>query len=128
LSEAHLQAGQRDRAAEVALKGLTGARLREERGEEAWSLLALADSVQTTERPDMTAAESYCREAMALADELGTRPLVARCHAGLAGLYRRTGRGATSGEHLATAMAMCREMGMTYWLEKTEASGSATTR
>ncbi len=49
------------------------------------------------------------------------RPLVAHCHAGLARLYRRTGKRAQADEHLTTATTMYREMGMTYWLEKAEA-------
>ena len=38
---------------------------------------------------------------------------VAHCHLGLGKLQGR--------EHLATATAMYRDMGMTYWLEKAEA-------
>jgi hypothetical protein len=44
-------------------------------------------------------------------------PLVAHCHLGLGNLYRRTGQREQAQEHLATATAMYREMGMTYWLE-----------
>ena len=50
------------------------------------------------------------------------RPLVAHCHLGLGKLYRRTGDQAKAEEHLATAMAMYREMGMSFWLEKAEAA------
>ena len=39
-------------------------------------------------------AEGHYREALALATELGMRPLVAHCHLGLGKLYRRTGDGA----------------------------------
>jgi hypothetical protein len=49
-------------------------------------------------------------------------PLVAHCHLGLGKLYRRTGDHATAEEHLATATTMSREMRMTYWLEKAEAT------
>ena len=40
---------------------------------------------------------------LALAEELGMRPLVAHCHLGLGKLYRRTGDGAKAQEHLTTA-------------------------
>jgi hypothetical protein len=50
------------------------------------------------------------------------RPLVAHCHLGLGTLYHRTGDGAKVEEHLTTATTMYREMGMTYWLEKAEAT------
>lgn len=43
------------------------------------------------------------------------------CHVGLARLYRRTGKRDRADEHLATATAMYREMGMRYWLEKAAA-------
>jgi hypothetical protein len=42
---------------------------------------------------------------MALADELGLRPLVAHCHQGLGKLYRCTGDSAKAAEHLITASA-----------------------
>jgi hypothetical protein len=60
-------------------------------------------------------------EAMARAEELGMRPLVAHCHLGLGKLYNRTDKREQAREHLTTAMTMYREMGMTYWLEKAEA-------
>ena len=66
-------------------------------------------------------AEGYYREALALATELGMRPLVAHCHLGLGKLYRRTGQREQAQEHLTTATTMYREMGMTYWVEQAEA-------
>jgi tetratricopeptide (TPR) repeat protein len=65
-------------------------------------------------------AEAYYREALALATELGMRPLVAHCHLGLGKLYRRTGDGVKTEEHLTTARAMYRDMDMGFWLEKAE--------
>jgi class 3 adenylate cyclase/tetratricopeptide (TPR) repeat protein len=64
---------------------------------------------------------SSWEDAMRAATELGMRPLVAHCHLGLGKLYRRTDKREQAQEHLATAMTMYREMGMTYWLEKAEA-------
>jgi hypothetical protein len=66
-------------------------------------------------------AEDYYREALALAEPRGMRPQVAHCHFGLGKLHRRRGDREQAQEHLATAMAMYREMGMTYWPEQTEA-------
>jgi hypothetical protein len=48
-------------------------------------------------------------------------PLAAHCHLGLGKLYHRTDKREQAQEHLTTATAMYREMGMTYWLEKAEA-------
>jgi hypothetical protein len=71
--------------------------------------------------PDLHQGESHYRQALALAEELGMRPLAAHCHLGLGKLYRRSSEPARAEEHLATAMAMYREMGMGFWLEKAEA-------
>jgi len=60
---------------------------------------------------------------LALAEPHGMRPLVAHCYLGLGELDRRTGKREQAQEHLTTATAMYREMGMTYWLEKAEAAG-----
>ena len=117
LSEAHLAAGQRDAAIRAAEVGLRGARDRQERAEEAWCLRALADALQIGERVHEDAAESTYRSAMALAAELGMRPVIAHCHAGLAKLFRTT-KPVDADEHVRAATAMYREMGMTYWLEK----------
>ncbi len=59
--------------------------------------------------------------AMALASELGMRPLHAHCHRGLGALYRRTGDGVKAREHLTTATTMYREMAMAFWLAQAEA-------
>ena len=58
---------------------------------------------------------------MALADELGMRPLLAHCHIGLGKLYRRTGKQQEAKDHLTAATSMMRDMGMGLWLERAEA-------
>jgi hypothetical protein len=63
-------------------------------------------------------ASALCRDATRVAEDLGMRPLLARCHATQASLYRRTGAIASAQEHSTMAITMFREMGMTYWLEK----------
>jgi hypothetical protein len=113
-------AGQMDEAHACADRAVTLARGRGERGNEAWALRLLGEIVAHPARPDVTAAAAYFAAAMALASELGMRPLVAHCHLGLGTLYRRTGHPAQAEEHLASARATYGEMGMTYWLEKLE--------
>jgi hypothetical protein len=66
-------------------------------------------------------AAPLARAALALAGELGMRPLLAHCHVGLGKLYRRTDKRDDAREHLTTATTMYREMGMTYWVEQAEA-------
>ena len=86
----------------------------------AHALHLLGDIATHPDRFDTESAETHYREALALAEPRGMRPLVAHCHLGFGNL-RRTGKQAQAQEHLATATTMYREMGMTYWLEKAEA-------
>lgn len=62
---------------------------------------------------------------MALADELGMRPLVGHCHLGLGRLYRRIEKREEAQEHLSAATTMYREMEMQFWLEQAEAEVNA---
>ena len=121
LGEAYLLAGRLEDAASFAERALTLARERGERGHEAWALRLLGEIAATSDPPDVATAEAHYGDAMALASELGMRPLVAHCHLGLGKLYRRTGTREQAQEHLTTAATMYREMGMTFWLEKAEA-------
>jgi tetratricopeptide (TPR) repeat protein len=119
-SEALLLAGQVGDARSSAQRGLEGARVRGERGEEAVCLRALGEAETSGDPADTEAARTHLQEATVLATELGMRPLVAHCHLGLGKLYRRTGTREHALAHLTTAMKMYREMGMTYWLEQAE--------
>jgi hypothetical protein len=61
---------------------------------------------------------AHISRAMTLAEELRMRPLVAHCHLDLGQLHRRTGEGPEASEHLTTAIALYREMGMSFWPER----------
>ena len=67
-------------------------------------------------------AEAYYHQALALADELGMRPLQAHCHRGLGTLYLKTGQQEQARAELSTAIALYRAMDMTFWLPETEAA------
>jgi tetratricopeptide (TPR) repeat protein len=113
-----------DRVAEAlayAGRALTFARQRGQRGYEAWALRLLGEIAAHRDLPDVATADGHYRQAIALAEELGMRPLIAHCHLGLGKLYQRTGKLDQAEEHLTTATTMYREMGMTYWLEQAEA-------
>ncbi len=97
------------------------ARERGYRGYEAWALRLLGEIATHRDPPDVEQAKAFYREAMALAGELGMRPLVARCHLGLGELYARTGERDQAREHLATATTMFSEMDIRLWLEQAEA-------
>ena len=63
----------------------------------------------------------HYRQALALAEELGMRPLQAHCHTGLGTLYTTTGRREQARTELAVAIALYRAMEMTFW-PRTEAA------
>ena len=87
----------------------------------AHALRLLGDIATHPDRFDAESGEAHYRQALALADTLGMRPLVAHCHLGLGKLYRRTGKREQAREHFATATTMYREMDMRFWLEQAEA-------
>jgi class 3 adenylate cyclase/tetratricopeptide (TPR) repeat protein len=120
LSEAYLLCGRRSEALELALQTLNQAVENRKRGDQAWLLHLLAEIARHADAPEIDAAQTRFQEAMALAGELGMRPLVAHCHFGLAKLDRQTNNREQAREHLMTAITMYREMGMQFWLEKAE--------
>jgi len=89
-----------------------------EQGHEAWLRKLLGDISACASLQSADEAHGHFARALALAEQLSMRPLIAHCHAGQAKLYRRTGKRIESDEYFAAATSMYREMGMTYWLEK----------
>ena len=121
LGEAYLLAGRRNGAIAVARRALDLAHRQKERGNEAWVLRLLGEIAAHADPPHLESAQVHYAQALARAEELGMRPLVAHCHLGLGTLYRRMGDQAKAQEHLTTASAMYREMDMGFWLEKADA-------
>ena len=91
----------------------------------AHALHLLGDIATHPDRLDAESGEVHYREALALAEPRGMRPLVAHCRLGLGKLYRRTGKLDEAREHLLTATTMYLEMDMRFWLEKAEAERAA---
>jgi hypothetical protein len=67
-------------------------------------------------------AEAHYRQGLALAEELGMRPLVAHCHLGLGTLYATIGPHEYAQPELSTAIDLYRAMAMTFWLPQAEAA------
>jgi hypothetical protein len=63
---------------------------------------------------------------LALAEELGMRPLEAHCHLGLGKLHRAVGRPEHAHAELSTAITMLGEMLMAFWLPEAEAELAQT--
>ena len=115
-------AGRLEEAHALAERTLALARERQERGYQAYALRLLGDIAARREPPESAPAEAHYRQALALAEELGMRPLQAHCHRGLGTLYSQVGRGEQARAALAAAIALYRAMDMTFWLPQTEAA------
>jgi tetratricopeptide (TPR) repeat protein len=72
--------------------------------------------------PEVEQAEAHYQQALTLAEELGMRPLQAHCHLSLGTLYAKTGQRQPARAELSTAIALYRDMGMTFWLPQAEAA------
>ena len=120
LAEVYLAAGRLEDAMASARASLQRGRAQREPVAESLALWVLGEILSLSRPPEPEqAAESY-GAALAIADRLSLRPLVAKCHLGLGKLYRRTAKRQAAREHLATATTMLREMDMRYWLETAE--------
>ena len=118
-------AGRLEEAYTLAERALAHAREHQERGHQAYALRLLGDIAVRCEPPERElAAVHYC-QALALANELGMRPLVAHCHLGLGMLYHKLGRGEQACSELSAAIALYRAMEMTFWLPQAKAALAA---
>jgi tetratricopeptide (TPR) repeat protein len=120
LGEAQLRAGHLEEAHACAERALGLARERQERSNEAYALRLLGDIAAQCTPPDVDAAAPHYRQALALAKELGMRPLQAHSHRGLGRLYAATGQREQARRELTTAIELYRAMDMTFWLPETE--------
>jgi tetratricopeptide (TPR) repeat protein len=122
LGEAQVLAGRLEEAQALAEGVLAHAREHQERSNQAYALRLLGAIAARREPPQSALAETYYHQALALAEELGMRPLQAHCHQGLGTLYAATGQREQARAELSTAIAMYRDMEMTFWLPETEAA------
>jgi tetratricopeptide (TPR) repeat protein len=122
LSESFLLAGCSEDATDLDRRALALSGDRRERGNEAWALRTLSEIASSRDPPEVDQAENYYRQALALAKELGMRPLQAHCHLGLGTLYAKTGRQEQARAALETAIDLYRAMEMTFWLPQAEAA------
>jgi class 3 adenylate cyclase/tetratricopeptide (TPR) repeat protein len=122
LGQAQVVAGRLEEAHALAVQALTLAREHQERGNEAYALRLLGEIAAHRTPPDADAAAAHYRQALALAEELGMRPLQAHCHRSLGTLYATVGQWTMARTMLTTAIEMYRAMEMTFWLPQAEAA------
>jgi class 3 adenylate cyclase/tetratricopeptide (TPR) repeat protein len=118
LGETYLLAGRRDDATRCAQNALDLSRQHQERGHQAWVLRLLGEIASCSDSPALESASSHYREALALAEELDMRPLVAHCHLGLGKLSMRIGELEHARENLTAAKTMYRDLNLAFWLEQ----------
>jgi predicted ATPase len=122
LSEVCRLAGRSEEAGQYAHHALDLARQLKERATEAVALHQLGVVHAYADPPDVASAIAHYCQALALAEELGMRPLQAHCHLGLGTLYAATGQREQARTVLSTAIALYRDMDMTFWLPQAEAA------
>jgi tetratricopeptide (TPR) repeat protein len=122
LSEVYRLAGHGEEAWQHAHQALALARQHKERGNEALALYQLGTVQAHADPVDVEQAAAHYQQALALAEELGMRPLLAHCHRGLATLYAKIGQREQARTELSTAIEMYQSMEMTFWLPQTEAA------
>ncbi len=123
LARAWLLLGRPDEARRLADRAVESAPCHP--GFAAHAVHLLGDIATYPDRFDAQSAQAHYREALALAEPRGMRPLVAHCHLGLAKLYRQSGMRPDAQEHLTIATTMYREMDMPFWLEQAGAEARA---
>ena len=111
-----------EEALALAEQALALAREHHERGNQAYALRLLGEIAAHRTPPDVDQATGHYRQALALAEALGMRPLQAHCHWGLGTLYAATGQREQARTELCTAIAMYQSMDMTFWLPQTAAA------
>jgi len=123
LGEAYLGAGRLDEAGASARRALTLARGQRERGHEAWAQRLLGE-IALASAPRAADARGAFAEALALAEELGMRPLAALCRLGLGRQARAAGDLPAAQAELETAAALLRALAMPFWLGQASAEAS----
>jgi tetratricopeptide (TPR) repeat protein len=122
LGEAHMLAGHLEEAHALAEQALAFAHAHQEYGNQGYALRLLGEIAARCAPPERESAEAHYRQALALAEELGMRPLQAHCYHGVGKLHTTTGQQEQAHAELSTAIALYRAMDMTFWLPQAEAA------
>jgi tetratricopeptide (TPR) repeat protein len=122
LSEVCRLEGRGEEAWQHAHQALDLARQQKARGDEARALHQLGVVQAHADPPDVAQAEAHYQQALALAEELGMRPLQAHCHLGLGTLYAKLGQREQARAELSAAIGLYRAMDMAFWLPQVEAA------
>jgi tetratricopeptide (TPR) repeat protein len=123
LGRACLVVGHLDEARRFGERTIDG--LPSHRGFAAHAQHLLGEISTHPSRFDATRGEGHYRQALALAEARGMRPLIAFCHLGLARLYGRANERPRSIEHMNVATGELRALDVPWWLERAEAPATS---
>ncbi|MGH7411327.1 MAG: hypothetical protein ACREJ6_09780, partial [Candidatus Methylomirabilis sp.] len=118
LGEVRLLADQPAAAADVASRALALFREHKERGGEAYALRLLGEVER--QRRDVDRAEAFVMGSYGLAQDLGMKPLAARCQLELGMLLRPSDMSPDAAGHLAAAAQALNSLGMEHWARLAE--------
>jgi class 3 adenylate cyclase/tetratricopeptide (TPR) repeat protein len=120
LSESYWLTGRLEDASTLAGRALALSRAYQAQGFEAYALRLRGELARASD--SRGEADASYRQALALAEQLGMRPLMAHCHRGLGTLYAKIGRLEHARSELSTAIDLYQSMDMTFWLPEAEAA------
>jgi DNA-binding winged helix-turn-helix (wHTH) protein/class 3 adenylate cyclase/tetratricopeptide (TPR) repeat protein len=122
LGMAYLWAGRLTEARSLLQQALDIARQQNSPVGEAAALYHLGALARLGKSPQLELAEAHYRQALARAEKLDMRPLIAHCHLDLGTLYLQMARQEQACTALSAAIALYRAMDMTFWLPRAEAA------
>jgi class 3 adenylate cyclase/tetratricopeptide (TPR) repeat protein len=119
-AEAYLALGRAAEALPLARRAVDITRAVKGRGLMGWALRLMGEVAGAQTPPLVEEALAAYRQALDMAQEMGTRPLEARCRLDLGALYRRLDRGDEARAELERAGELFRALGMQAWLVRAE--------
>jgi tetratricopeptide (TPR) repeat protein len=122
LGMAYLWAGRLTEARSLVQQAIDIARQEKSPAGEAAALYHLGALARRGKSPQLELAEARYRQALALAEKLAMRPLIAHCHLSLGTLYCQMERQEQACTALSTAIDLYRAMDMIFWLPQAEAA------
>jgi tetratricopeptide (TPR) repeat protein len=122
LGEGYVLAGRLEEALQLGQQALEVTRIQKQQGYQAYALRLLGDIAAHRTPPAVEEAERQYREALALAEAIGMRPLQAHCHSGLGMLYAKLDQRERARAALTTAVDLYTAMDMMFWLPEAKAA------
>ena len=127
LGAALLEAGLHEEARVAVARALDLSRAQKQTGVEAIALHVLGEIERVGQPQNLAAADEAYRQALAGAEALAMRPLVAHCNFGIGQTCLAAGTYSAAREYLTAASELYRELEMTHWDRLTEAALSELT-